>query len=108
MTKSRGRRFQVHYGAFAGEKGYVVVDTEVEPNYLSRGRRIVFTTDSRGDVERDAERRNHDIENPTVHPCCGCSCRVCQVGHNADGNHSKECKERFFGEVTGTIGSVVA
>lgn len=32
-----------------------------------------------------------------VHSCCGCSCHVCEDGHSI-GQHSDECRERYFEE----------
>ena len=40
---------------------------------------------------------------PVIHPCCGCSCRVCANGHHSylplDG-HTDECRERFYSAIT--------
>lgn len=33
----------------------------------------------------------------TVHHCCGCSCMVCENGHQA-GQHTKECVDRLLAE----------
>lgn len=36
-------------------------------------------------------------EKEQVHECCGCSCGVCEDGHQS-GMHTTECFERFFKE----------
>lgn len=51
-------RFQVHFGKFKGEKGYVIIDTDEEPLPHKRNRKHVFTSDSKSDTEDEAQRRN--------------------------------------------------
>lgn len=36
-----------------------------------------------------------------VHGCCGCSCHVCEGGHETGrkiGNHTEACEDRFWKE----------
>ena len=45
-------RYTIQYGQFHGEKGYVVIDTVAEPNYLGAGRKFLLTTHNRGEAEQ--------------------------------------------------------
>ena len=53
------KRFQVKYGRFPGEKGYVVVDME-EGNTTKEGRRILFSSHGRSLAEAQADRLNEE------------------------------------------------
>lgn len=52
------RTYQVQYGQYKGEKGYVVVSSG--PNALSKERKVWFTTDSKGDAMDKADDMNRE------------------------------------------------
>lgn len=55
----RARRFQVHFGMAKDIHGYVVTDTRAADKDDYRGK-VLFSTDSRGDAEKEAERLNEE------------------------------------------------
>lgn len=56
------RRWQVQYGQWKGEAGYVVVDS-TQPDHLGKSRIVRYSTDSKSDAMRKADELNAAEEN---------------------------------------------
>lgn len=56
------RRWQVQYGQWKGEAGYVVVDS-TQPDHLGKSRIVRYSTDNKSDAMRKADELNAAEEN---------------------------------------------